>query len=175
MQSHPNLYTYPTVILSLPSKHTMRQRRNRHEKYIWRRLPAREISCLSSASDWNILHSAVFGSGNGSSPVLCQNITWVDTVLYSIGPFWKPWRDWRQTVKVFHSRKCIWKCCLQNVSHVVQAPSVISSMGTYVNVIVKLSAISSYESCVTDQFIVSSVRCPRIWILNERVTNSGHK
>ena len=55
---------------------------------------------------------SINGSNNSLSPGRHQAIVWTNAGILLIGPFYRNWF-------FFHSRKCIWKCRLQNGSHFV--------------------------------------------------------
>ena len=60
-------------------------------------------------------------AGIGLSPVWCQFITRTDADWLSIGPFQTNFSEILSKTQNFHSRKCIWKCYLQNGNHFIQA------------------------------------------------------
>ena len=78
--------------------------------------------CVNSL--WPIWHqtpwSTVVHSGNGLSPVRCQAITWTNDDLLTIELCEQTPVKFELKYKHFHSRKYIWKCCLQNDGHLVQ-------------------------------------------------------
>ena len=58
----------------------------------------------------------ITGSDNGLSPGQCQAIIWTNAGILSIGI---NSREILSKIYTFHSRKCIWKCCLVNGGHFV--------------------------------------------------------
>ena len=63
----------------------------------------------------------ITGSDNGLSPGCCQAIIWTNAGILSIGPFGINFRELLIKIYTFHSRKCIWKCCLVNGGYFVSA------------------------------------------------------
>ena len=58
---------------------------------------------------------------NGLSPVWYQVIAWTNTFLLSIRLLRTDFSQIRFGIQNSHSRKCLWKCRLQNTWHSVQA------------------------------------------------------
>ena len=70
----------------------------------------------------NAICRANIGSGNGLSPVRCKAVTWISTEILSVGPWGANFC--RISIKIlflFHSKKCILRCCLQIGGHFVGA------------------------------------------------------
>ena len=62
----------------------------------------------------------IFGSNNGLSCGRRQAFTWTNTDLFSIGHLGKNINEILIVIQAFfNSRKCIWKCRLQNCRHFV--------------------------------------------------------
>ena len=64
----------------------------------------------------------IIGSYNGLSPDRRQAIIWTNAGLLLIGPLGTNFSEILIEIQHFHSRKCIWKCRLQNGGHFVSAP-----------------------------------------------------
>ena len=63
----------------------------------------------------------IIGSDNGLSPGRHQTITWTNAGLLLIEPLGKNFSETLIENFHFHSRKCIWKCRLDNCVHFVSA------------------------------------------------------
>ena len=59
----------------------------------------------------------IIGSDNGLLPGLCQAIIWINAGILSIAPIGTIFNEILIEIHIFHSRKSISKCCLENVSH----------------------------------------------------------
>ena len=64
---------------------------------------------------------AIIGSDHGLSPGQRQAIIWTNAGISSIKLFGTNFTDNGIGIDTFSSRKCIWKCCLENSSHFVSA------------------------------------------------------
>ena len=65
----------------------------------------------------------IIGSGNGLSPGRNQAIIWFNVGILLIGPSGS---NFGEIFMNFHSRKYIWKCCLENNGHLVSASMLIA-------------------------------------------------
>ena len=74
------------------------------------------LCCMETPFD-----DVVMGSDNGLSPVRPQAIICTNDGILSIGPLGMKLSEILIKFKHFHSRKCIWKSCLQNGLHFVSA------------------------------------------------------
>ena len=59
-------------------------------------------------------------SGNSLTPVFHQASTWTNVDLLPIGPIGTYLVKFQSKYENFLSKKCIWKCCLQNIRNFVQ-------------------------------------------------------
>ena len=57
----------------------------------------------------------IIGSNNGLSPARCQAITWTGAGIVWIALLGTNFSQILIDIENFHSRKCIWKCHLQNL------------------------------------------------------------
>ena len=64
----------------------------------------------------------ITGSDNGLSPGRCQAIIWTNAGILSIGPLKTMFCEIFDAFMHFHTRKCVWKCRLENGGHFVSAP-----------------------------------------------------
>ena len=97
----------------------------RGSNYIW--MINKQVNCLLrcdlyyrfDSSDAAIYHHGLlstFSSGNDLLHLSHRAITWSSADLSSVGPLrilQTSMKFWNK-LKRFHSRKCFWKCCLQN-------------------------------------------------------------
>ena len=63
----------------------------------------------------------IIGSDNGLSPGRRQAIIWTNVGILLIGPLGTNFNEMLTEIHTFHSRKSIWKCCLENGVHFVSA------------------------------------------------------
>ena len=63
----------------------------------------------------------IIGSDNGLSPGRRQAIIWTNAGILLIGPLGTNVNETSIEIHTFHSRKCIWKCRLENGDHFVSA------------------------------------------------------
>ena len=63
----------------------------------------------------------IIGSDNGLSLGRCQAIIWTNAGILLIGPIGTNFSEILSEIHTFHSRKCIWKCRLENGGHFVSA------------------------------------------------------
>ena len=83
------------------------------------------LACMSYIQAWWCIYAGVnwvsIGSDNGLVPNRHQAIIWINVDLLSFIPvrtkLHEIWIWWYN----FLPRNCIWKCCLQDVSHFAQA------------------------------------------------------
>ena len=62
----------------------------------------------------------IFGSDNGFSPERRQAIIWTNAGILIIGPLGTNFSEILIEIH-FHSRKCVWKCRLENGGHFISA------------------------------------------------------
>ena len=89
-----------------------------------------------------VIKLTIIGSYNGLSPGRHQAIIWTNAGKLLIGPLGTTSMKFYSEFKLFHSRKCIWKCSLENGIHFVSAsmcwydPNLLISV--FANVLVAL-------------------------------------
>ena len=72
-----------------------------------------------SFSHWGRVHICItkltiIGSDNGLAPSRRQAIIWTNAAVLLIQPLGTKFSEILIKYILFHSRKCIWKCCLEN-------------------------------------------------------------
>ena len=102
----------------------------------------------------------------------CRLIGWTNDDILSIWPWGTHFNDIFFKFRSFHSRKCIWKHCLQNGSHFVSALCVNGDGISYHYSDVIMGAIASQISSLklfTQPFIQTqikeNIKAPRHWPL----------
>ena len=63
----------------------------------------------------------IIGSDNGLSPSRRRAIIWINDGMLLIGPLGTKFSESQSKLILHHSRKCVWKCRLENVGHIVSA------------------------------------------------------
>ena len=96
----------------------------------------------------------IIGSDNGLSPGRCQAIIWTNAGILLIGPLGTKFNEISIKIHTFHSRKCIWKCCLWNGGHFV-------------------SASMCYLICLKFYLCPCNVSCAIIWCKTETWKNKS--
>ena len=88
-----------------------------------------------------ISRQATIGLDNGLPPGRRQAITWTNAGILLIGPLGTNFSEILIEIHIhFHSRKCIWKCRLENVSHFVSGLNVFCH---FMPVLVQISTLST--------------------------------
>ena len=91
----------------------------------WRKRQWR--TCSKVLTHWGrVTHTCIgkitiIDSDNGLSPGCGQAIIWTNGGILLIGPLGTTSVKFLLQTKQFHSRKCIWKCYLENFGHFVSA------------------------------------------------------
>ena len=67
---------------------------------------------------WPSDATVIIGSSDGLWVVWCHDIAWIPWFIMNWTPRTNSHEIWKK-YNGFHSIKCMWKCCLQNISHFV--------------------------------------------------------
>ena len=94
-----------------------------------------------------LVPGVIIGSDNGLSPARHQAIIWTNAGVLLIGPLGINFCEiWKQNG--FHSRKCVWKCRLQNGGHIVSTSLAHSVYDTTEKCVPTLSLVAQTEAVV---------------------------
>ena len=72
------------------------------------------------------VNQAITGSDNGLSSDWCQVIIWTNVSILLIGYLGTNFNEIVIKIHTFSFKKCMWKCCLQNVCQFCLGPNVLS-------------------------------------------------
>ena len=75
--------------------------------------------------------TTIIGSDNGLLPGRHQAIIWTNAGIWIIGPLGTNFSEIVIKILTYYSRKCVWKCLLENGGHLVSASMCYDRLGNY--------------------------------------------